>query len=131
MTSDKLNGAAETPPPWLLVLSGGKWLLGRPQGSDGPAIILAPVFEYVGAVMVRPSAERRGAVDIQVHRNAAPLCGLVSLKGVRVVPSSIVPLADLDPKEARDIIRAAEQCETLLGSLRADMAGIVKPRIVV
>jgi hypothetical protein len=132
-----LNGARHEP---LLVLHlcAGKWLIGVERASSGGErlgqgswVTLDGVAEYHGETAMQPSRQTRGAVEVQHPRAVKPLEGLCSLKSFTFSSSGYVAVDDLDKREAQDIKRHYAACEDLLRNVRASMAGIAPPLVVV
>jgi hypothetical protein len=116
------NGAGEPRCPLVLVLSGGQWFIGRDTVNG-----LADPCEYHGAVQARQTAP--DAVEVRVVRVVQPCAALASLP-LLAVEGPRVPLTDLSHAEQREIEREYGRAQDMLGSLRAQQAGIVQPRLV-
>jgi hypothetical protein len=122
------NGAPSAAPIALYLVS-GKWLVGRNARGEHDVPVgacrLSPVFEYFGGVRVTDKGT-------QVARQVMPVSGLMSLCSLTVQPDAVVSLDELAVEERRDIERGFEACVSMVGSVRAEMAGVVTgPRLVI
>jgi hypothetical protein len=130
MSVEVLNGTARR--ELMIILDGSRAYIGQPYGADdGGFRTLSQVFEIQRAIVARPSVQRHGATDIQIPTMVLPVSGLISLERLTFsVTTPVVRVRDLERREASDIERAYAQCEDLVRTLRADLAG-VRPALVV
>ena len=106
-----------------LYLVSGAWLI-APSGSGEPGPrTLSPVYQYHGALVPTPRGMN------QMHK-VMPISGLSTLRLLTVTPEAIVPLATLGREERRPIEKAWEECEAMVGSIRAEMSGVKSVRLV-
>ena len=127
-----MNGVGKL--PLCLVLSGGGWFGGLLSEyvplvdvSYGMAR-LSPAYQFQGAFGVRPSVERRGAMDVQRVRQFVMIAGLPSVRSMVLRADSILTMDDLDRDDRREVEQAFEQVRAFVAAFRREVAGI-SPRI--
>ena len=124
-----MNGVGKL--PLCLVLSGGGWFGGLSEyvGDVSYGIVrLSPAYQFQGAFGVRPSVERRGAMDVQRVRQFVMIAGLPSVRSMVLRADSILTMDDLDRDDRREVEQAFEQVQAFVAAFRREVAGI-SPRI--
>ena len=121
--------------PLAIYLVGGRVLIAPNRDGDSPSTLgarceLRDVYELQGALDIVPSRVERGAAEVRRTVQVRPISGLVTLTEMAVLPSAIVPLADLASPEARELEQAYEACHTMVGQLRAQMSGVAISQLV-
>ena len=121
--------------PLALYLVGSTWYVApNPDEDDdvsaGTHCCLFQGYELRGELSVVPSRVERGAGEVARRLGAYPICGLISLDTLHVVPDAVVPLSELHPSERADVEKAYADTHQMVLQLRAQLHGVSVPRLV-
>ena len=125
--SDANGIATREPDPVALVLLGGFILVGAVRDLPDGRVEIADPCEYRGQIAIGAPNEA-GESPVQGRKAVLPFAGLASLRSLPVHPVAVKLLSEFAPEEAREILYQYHACLELLGGLRAQIAGIVKPK---
>jgi len=123
-----LNGADTSPlTGWVIAIAHGKTLVGLPTSDpeSRPPLKLLPVYELI-AMMQLVQSRPDQPPQLMTMRQCFPLLTFPSIRVVTVPDNAIVIEVEmLSRQERRELGKAVEGCEHMIGAMRAHDAGIV------